>query len=212
LESNRKPKILGISGSPRKAATYKALGIAMKEVESAGAEIEIMDFNGKKFSLCTDCGRCIKEQSVECVIHNDDLTGWATRFPTYDGYIIASPVYDVNITAQLQGFFNRMRSNWLFLEKEPYFYSRKVGGAIAVGGTRYGGQELVLNALNNYYLSLGMMVVSAGPRAYLGAGVWSKDNLARGVEEDSEGIKSLKALGQAVVRSVWESFPSHHHV
>lgn len=197
-------KILAISGSPRKGATYRALEIATAEIEKAGIQVDTWDFVKKKFNLCIDCGRCLKEESLECVIHDDDITGWASKFVEYDGYLIASPVYDVNITAQLQGFFNRMRSNWLLLEKDPYFNSKKVGAAIAVGGSRYGGQELVLNAINNYYLSLGIKVVSGGPYAYVGAGVWSQDKLARGVEEDEEGVQSLRAIGRSIAKAIIE--------
>lgn len=204
MTEKTRPKILGISGSPRKAATHTAVNLALEELQKHGIETDYFSMAGMKFGLCIDCGRCLKEESIECVLHQDDLTGWATRFLDYDGYIIGSPVYDVNITAQLQGFFNRMRSNWLFLEKDPHFYSRKVGGSIAVGGSRYGGQELVLNALNNYYLSLGIKVVSGGPFAYVGAGVWSKDNRAQGVRDDLEGVESILALARSVAKAVTE--------
>ncbi len=197
-------KLLAISGSPRKAATYRALEIAVEEIRKKGIQVDIWDFVNKKFNLCIDCGRCLKEESLECVLHDDAITGWASRFVDYDGYLIASPVYDVNITAQLQGFFNRMRSNWLLLEKNPYAYSSKMGAAIAVGGSRYGGQELVLNAINNYYLSLGIKVVSGGPFAYVGAGVWSKDQKAEGVDLDTEGVQSLRALGASVAKAMQE--------
>lgn len=201
MKSNQ-PRVLLISGSPRKAATYRAIQEAEKILSNMEIETEILSLHGMKFNFCLDCGACLKKNSIECVVHHDDMTGWATKFLTYDGYIIASPVYDTNITGQLQTFFNRMRSNWLLLENNPHYYAKKYGGAIAVGGTRYGGQELVLNAINNYYLSLGIKVVSGGPYAYVGAGVWSKDGGAAGVEADLEGMDSVRALAKAVALAV----------
>ncbi|MEI7885613.1 MAG: flavodoxin family protein [Clostridia bacterium] len=203
--TDKKLKILGISGSPRNSATLFAVKQALQVVEELGIETDLLSMQGKKFSLCVDCGRCIKENSIECVAFQDGITGWATRFLEYDGYIIASPVYDVNISAQLQGFFNRMRSNWILLENNPHYYAKKCGGAIAVGGTRYGGQELVLNAINNYYLSLGIKAISGGPYAYVGAGVCSKDKGAEGVAEDLEGMESIKALAKSVGLAVLNS-------
>lgn len=202
MTEKKKIRVLGISGSPRKAATYFAVNTALEELQKYGIETELLSFHQKKFSLCVDCGACLRADSLECVIHDDDMTGWATKFLEYDGYIIGSPVYDVNITAQLQGFFNRMRSNWLLLENEPHFFSNKIGASIAVGGSRYGGQELVLNAINNYYLSLGMKVISGGPYAYVGAGVWSKDLKKEGVQADLEGMQGIKAIATAVAKSL----------
>ncbi|CAA7601047.1 NADPH-dependent FMN reductase [Acididesulfobacillus acetoxydans] len=202
-------RILGISGSPRKAATYYCVEEALAEVRRHGIEVEFFALAGKQFSLCIHCDRCLKANSLECVRSQDDLSGWATKFLEFDGYIIGSPVYDMNISAQLQGFFNRMRANWLILEKNPDFYARKFGGAIAVGGTRHGGQELVLNALNNYYLSLGIKVVSAGAQAYNGAAVWSKDRRAEGVKEDHIGVESVRAIGRAVALAVKNEVREH---
>ncbi len=197
-----KKKILGISGSPRKAGTYTCVERALQVAEDLGAETTMLSLCNFKFDLCIGCDQCLRETSIECVRFNDDMTGWATKFLEYDGYIIGTSVYDANITAQLQGFFNRMRSNWLLLENDPDLYQRKFGGSIAVGGTRYGGQELALNAINHLYLSLGVKVVSGGSVSCFGAGVWSQDGGKKGVLADEEGMRSVDALAEALTKSV----------
>ncbi|MBI9101309.1 MAG: flavodoxin family protein [Spirochaetales bacterium] len=202
MKEQKPKKILAVNGSPRRAATRKALDIALEEIAAKGIEYDILDFHKMEFSLCVDCGGCLKKRSRECIRFKDDLTGWSTKFPDYDGYLIASPVYDRNVSAQLLAFFNRMRSNWIFLEKNPWLFADKTGASIAVGGSRYGGQELTLDAINNYFMSIGVKVITGGPFANNGAGVWSNDKGAEGVLEDHEGLKSLKALGLSLARSL----------
>ncbi len=197
-----KKKILGISGSPRKAGTYTCVQQALQMAEEHGAETEFLSLHNFKFDLCVGCDACLRKNSIECVRFQDDMSGWATKFLDFDGYIIGTSVYDANVTAQLQGFFNRMRSNWLLCENDPDLYQRKFGASIAVGGTRHGGQELALNAINNYYLSLGIKVVSGGSAACFGAGVWSQDGGKEGVLADEEGMNSVGVLAKSLTKAV----------
>ena len=74
--------------------------------------------------------------------------------------IIASPVYEMNITAQLCTFFDRFRSAWLKGVEDPDFFAHKVGAGITVGGTRNGGHEATMNSITNFFLTQGMTAVS----------------------------------------------------
>jgi len=72
-----------------------------------------------------------------------------------DGIIVASPVYFGCMTAQLKALFDRTR----VLRRQGFLLSGKVGGAIAVGGSRNGGQEKTLQAIHDWMHIQGMIVV-----------------------------------------------------
>jgi multimeric flavodoxin WrbA len=193
-------RILGISGSPRKSVTEYCVKEALREAETVSdISTEFLSLRGMKIGFCIHCDRCIKEQSIDCVRQTDDATGWAKRFLDFDGYIIGSPVYDGCITAQLAAFLNRMRSFWLALEKDPYFFTRKAGGALAVGGTRHGGQELVLSIIMSFYLTQGIFPVSVAPHSHAGVSIWSQDVIGeKGALGDKIGMEGVKELGRRV--------------
>jgi len=173
---------------------------ALKAAEAVGGvETDFFSVKGKKMGFCIQCDRCMKEESLDCVRQQDDLTGFPERFLGYDGYIVGTPVYDMNITAQLQTVINRLRAYWSVLKKDPEYFYYKCGGAVAVGGVRNGGEETALECINNFFFALGIAPVSAGCQAYNGASLWSKNLLgAEGAEQDPVGLASVRALGRRV--------------
>ncbi len=72
-----------------------------------------------------------------------------------DGIVVASPVYFGCMTAQLKALFDRT----LMLRRQGFLLSGKVGGAIAVGGSRNGGQEKTVQAIHDWMHIHGMIVV-----------------------------------------------------
>lgn len=195
-------KILGVSGSPRKAATEYALKQALEAAEEVpGVTTEFISLGGKKINFCIHCDRCIKEGAISCVIHKDDMSNLYQPFYDADGYIFASPVYDMGITGQLATYFNRFRPVYTLLKQNPRYFSSKVGGAIAVGGTRNGGQECTLNNILGFYYTNGILAVSGGMGVYHGACVWSQDRKAQGAEEDLMGIKNVRFIGKRVAET-----------
>lgn len=187
-------KILGICGSVRDGATYFALKEALKEAEKVpGVETEIWSVRGKKISPCVHCDACIRKNSM-CIIQ-DDLKELEEKFVNADGFIIASPVYDMTITAQLTAVFNRLRPTYLVY---PGNLKYKPGGAITTGGTRHGGQEFTLQAILNFYLMHEMFAVGGLGGCYNGGKIWSKDNKVKGAMEDEVGMETVRKLGKAI--------------
>jgi multimeric flavodoxin WrbA len=192
-------KIMGICGSPRQAATEYALKQALEAAASVeGVETTLITLSGKKINFCIHCNKCINEGKDYCTLHKDDMTELYQPFYEADGYLIASPVYDMGLTGQLATFFNRFRATYTRLKDDPKYYSNKVAGAIAVGGTRNGGQENTINCILNFCHTLGITVVNGGMGCYAGAAIWSQDRKALGAEEDFIGIKNALLLGEKV--------------
>ena len=151
-------KIIGICGSPRRKSSYAALREALDgALETGDVEVELIELRARKLNFCIHCNKCLREDAVRCTVYEDDMTPLYEKVYQADGMIIASPVYEMNITAQLAAFFNRFRPTWNIIKKDPTFFNRKVGAAIAVGGTRNGGQEGALNAILGFYHTQGMV-------------------------------------------------------
>lgn len=177
--------ILGICGSPRKKATEYVLNKALSDLEDKNFETEMFTVRGKKINPCMHCDYCIREK--KCV-QKDDMDEVYLLLKKADGIIIASPMYNGGVSAQIKAIMDRCRA----LGAEDINLLRgKVGMSIAIGGDRAGGQELAIQQINTYYMLSGIIPVSGGPfGANLGACLWSKDTL-EGVKEDEYGFKTL---------------------
>ena len=178
--------ILGISGSPRKMATEHILGMALKMLEERGYETELFAMRGKNISPCRHCDYCLKNK--HCVI-DDDMQELYPLIGRAQGFVIATPVYNGSMSAQMKIAIDRTRAT---LAAEPRSLRRKPGMAIAIGGDRVGGQELAVQQIHTFYILNGMIPVSGGFfGANLGATFWSHDTLEE-AEKDEEGFRSLR--------------------
>jgi multimeric flavodoxin WrbA len=178
--------ILGISGSPRKQATEHVLSEALKTMEEKGYETEMFTVRGKDISPCRNCDYCLRKK--ECIV-KDDMYQLYPLFKDVDGIIMATPIYNGGVSAQIKAVMDRTRAA---AAVDINFLKHKVGMAIAVGGDRVGGQELAIQQIMTFYILNGTIPVSGGPfGSNLGANFWSQDTL-KGVKEDEEGFRSLK--------------------
>lgn len=194
-------KILGVCGSPRKESTYYALEQALAAASAlSGVETELLALKGLSFSPCIHCNKCIRDDSAICTLYQDDLTPHLHKLLDADGIILASPVYAMNVTPQMAMFLSRYRGGWTLLKNNPDHFAKKVGGAIAVGGTRNGGQERVIDNLNGFFSTNGITPANGGLCVYTGASVWSKDKGRQGAMEDYVGMDRCRRIGEKVAR------------
>jgi multimeric flavodoxin WrbA len=178
--------ILGISGSPRRMATEHILEEALKMLEERGFKTRLFTVRGKSISPCRHCDYCLK--NAKCVIQ-DDMYQIYPLIKEAEGFVIATPVYNGGVSAQIKIVIDRTRAA---LAADPKVLRGKPGMAIAVGGDRMGGQELAIQQIHTFYILNGMMPVSGGFfGANLGATFWSRDTL-EGAKEDEEGNRSLR--------------------
>ncbi len=164
-------KILGISGSPRaKGNTDILVQEALRAASEVGAKTEFIALAGKKIKPCTGCGTCHTESSKGiCAIKDDDIPRIYEAMKEADGIIVGSPVYFLSVTAQLKALFDR--SIILRYAKgapvdrpgvpggPEFLLKNKIGGAIAVGGGRDGGQLFTINSILQWMLLQSMIVV-----------------------------------------------------
>lgn len=191
-------KILGICGSPRKGSTEYAIKESLNSAAEIGElDIDFWSVRGKKISPCIHCDACIRNKTM-CII-KDDLQELEEKILAADGFIIGSPVYDMNITAQLTAVLNRLRPMYLV---HSGALQNKVGAAITTGGTRHGGQELAKLPIINFYLMHEMLVTGGLGGCYIGGSIWSKDEKEKGAIEDITGMDTVKRLGVGIGEAI----------
>ncbi len=179
-------RIMGIVGSPRKEGnTENLIKEALKAAGDAGAEIELVRLGSAEIEPCVACDIC--KATGECAIY-DDMGEILEKMVKADGFIIGSPVYFGNVTSQLKMLIDRSRPL-----RMDFKLKNKVGGAIATGGSRNGGQETTIAAIHEFLLIQDAIVVGDGaPMAhYGGTGVGA-------TAEDEMGLQTSQNLGKRV--------------
>ncbi|MBN2525247.1 MAG: flavodoxin family protein [Deltaproteobacteria bacterium] len=190
-------KIIGICGSPngKKSTTLFALQKALEACANAGFETELIELCQYKIAGCIDCSTCKKELNCS---QKDDFTEQLIPIladASVSGFIFASPVYFGGITGQLKTFLDRT----VMFRRNGFLFANKVAGALTVGRSRHGGQELAAMDVIHAALIHGMVVVSdAAPTSHFGANLWS--GIPEGLESDAVGIETAINLGINVAR------------
>ena len=191
--------VVGICGSPRGQATEHVLKEALRQLEEKGFETRLWTIRGKEVGACAHCDYCLANK--ECVLQ-DDMQELYVLLTEAKGIILATPVYNGGVSAQIKAVMDRCRAA---VAADKNFFKGKIGMGLAVGGDRAGGQELALMQIHTFYILNGMIPVSGGFfGANLGATLWSKDTLD-GVKQDEEGFKSLKKTVKRFAEFMQES-------
>ena len=178
--------IVGVCGSPRRQATEYVLKEALSLLGKMGFETEFFTVRGKSIGFCQHCDYCLRNR--ECKFR-DDMYLLYPLFMKCNGIVMATPVYNGGVSAQIKAVMDRCRA---LVATDNKVFRHKVGMAIAVGGDRAGGQELAIQQITTFYMLNGIVPVSGGFfGANLGAAFWSKDSL-KGVKGDEEGFRSLR--------------------
>lgn len=185
-------KILGICCSPRKGkTTSQALSICLEAAKAAGQqriETQLIELADLEIPGYVAAGVPLKPG------HQDDFPALAARLidKQVAGLIIGTPVYFGSMSSLCKSFLDRC-----IMLRKNFALANKVGGVVAVGGARNGGQELTLQGVLAALLSHEMVVVGDGrPTSHWGATVWNngKDDIS----QDEFGISTLKNLGRRV--------------
>lgn len=189
-----KMKIIGISASARKnKSTHFLLDQCLNESKRAAEllekslEVELIDIAPMKINACIACGKCKK--GVLCS-QEDDFQPLISKLadPELVGIIMATPVYMGCMSAQAKAFLDRT----VLFRRNGFMFKNKLGGVIAVGGSRNGGQELTIQAVHAAMMIHDMIIVGDG--GHFGGAAWGSH--PNGYEGDETGINTAKSLGK----------------
>ena len=134
-----KPKILGISTSPRaKGNTDLLLREVLAGAESAGGEVEYIALRDHNISPCVECNACYKTGRCKT---QDDYQGISEKMIKADRLILATPIFFMAVCAQCKLLIDRCQCLWShkYILKKPLVSSNnreRYGAVIAVGGSR----------------------------------------------------------------------------
>ncbi len=188
-------KIVGIAGSPRPGkSTHLALKTCLDVIraEYADAEPVLLELAGRNIQGCIACGACNKQ--LTCSQNDDFQELWPVLADSaVAGLIIAAPVYFGTMSSQTKAFLDRC----VMLRRNGMLLRNKVGGVIAVGGFRNGGQETTIQAVQAAMLIQDMIVVGDGHNtSHYGGAVWSGH--PDGFAQDTVGLETVRNLGRRV--------------
>jgi multimeric flavodoxin WrbA len=186
-------KIIGVAASPREnKSTRFLLEQCLDAIKSApeaagsGVEVELIDLAPLEFQGCIACDACKK--GVLCS-QQDDFQPIIPKLadPELAGIIMATPVYMGCMTSRAKAFLDRT----VVFRRNGFMLKNKLGGVIAVGGSRNGGQELTVQAVHAAMMIHDMIIVGDGD--HFGGAAWG--NHPDGYEADTTGIATARNLG-----------------
>lgn len=187
-------KIIGISASARKNKSTQFLleqclneSKATAETLGKSIEVELINLAPLHVNPCIACGKC--QKGVLCS-QDDDFQPLISKLadPEVVGIIMASPVYMGSMSAQAKAFIDRT----VLFRRNGFMFKNKLGGVIAVGGSRNGGQELTIQAVHAAMMIHDMIIVGDGD--HFGGAAWG--NHPDGYEGDAVGIATARNLGR----------------
>ncbi len=183
-------KIIGVCCSPRKGkTTAAALKVCLDEASKVSEKIdtELIELAGLKIPAQVAAGVPLDEGE------KDDFPSMIPTLsdPNVAGIIIGTPVYFGNMSALCKSFLDR----WMVFRKDNFSLSGKVGGVLAVGGARNGGQELTIVSVQTALMCHEMVMVGDGkPTGHFGATVWNIAN--DDISGDEFGLSTARNLGR----------------
>ncbi|MDH7602833.1 MAG: flavodoxin family protein [Armatimonadota bacterium] len=188
-------KILAINGSPRAGKTTSfALKAALESAASVRSDIrtELIELANYEIRDCIGCNKC--RQSLTCS-HDDGFTLLVPTLgdPDVAGIIIGTPVYMGTMTGLCKSFLDRA----IMFRRNGFAWTNVVGGVLAVGQSRNGGQELTIQAVQAALLVQNMIIVGDGP-PYGHYGATLVSGVEGGIEKDELGLTTARNLGRRV--------------
>ena len=183
--------ILGISCSPRKGmTTATAVKVALASAEGVSGNIttELLDLGGITFSGWTGSSSTIEDDFDRQVLSR-------LKDVSVGGLIIGSPVYFRNPSSVCMAFLERLA----VLRKPKLLLADKAVGTLAVGSSRNGGQEMVIQQIQTSMLCHEAVIVGGKPSAHQGATLWNADK--DDIMKDKFGIDSARKLGIRVAEA-----------
>jgi multimeric flavodoxin WrbA len=190
--SGGKIKIVGVCCSPRQGkTTAAAMRVCLDAAKAASpsVEVELIELAGMKIPGEVAAGVPLEPDE------KDDFPMVAEKLadPRVAGVILGTPVYFGNMSLLCKAFLDRC----MVFRKNSFALSNRIGGVLAVGAARNGGQELAVQSVLAAMLCQERIVVGDGrPTAHIGGTLLNdgKDSISG----DDFGLATARNLGRRV--------------
>lgn len=195
---------LAINGSPRKGGnTEILLKEALKPLDAAGWETDLVKVGGKAVRGCIACYKCFERQDGNCAVDDGIFPEVMEKILRADAIIMGSPTYFTDVTAELKAVLDRAGLVGIANNRA---LQGKIGAAVVA--VRRGGATHVFDTINHMYLMNNMLIP--------GSTYWNMGyGLNKGeVQEDAEGMLNMQNLGETIawlgkaIAPHKESFPT----
>ncbi|MGM5482783.1 MAG: flavodoxin family protein [Nanobdellota archaeon] len=177
-----------ISASPRKSSnSIQIADYISSRLESSGFTPKIISLAEVHVKGCIACNGCVNEK--KCV-NDKEANEVNNALRDSKAIIVVTPVYFGSITSQLKALFDKT----LPLRRNGFELKGKLGGAVSIGRSRNGGQELAIKDIHSWMLIHGMLVL--GDSSHFG-GMAVSD-----FAKDKIGKDSVERLVDGVVKNL----------
>ncbi|MEN6426793.1 MAG: flavodoxin family protein [Phycisphaerales bacterium] len=181
-------KIIGLSCSPRKGkTTAAALTICLDAAKAVNPTIttELIELAGRNIGVYDPADPKAVQGGFADLIP-------VLSSPDVAAIVVGTPVYFGNMSSLCKAFLDHCM---VFRQKE-FALSGKVGGVVAVGAGRNGGQELTLQSVQAALMGQNLIIVGDGrPTSHFGATLINTND---DISKDEFGIGTAKNLGRHV--------------
>lgn len=181
-------KVIAVNGSPRTDGnTSRLLQTVLKVLQEEGIATEYVQIGGTLIRGCSACYQCVKNKNRQCGMKNDIFNDVFKKLDEANGFILGSPTYFADVTAEMKAFIDRAG----FVSRANGHLFRYKTGAAVVAVRRAGGIH-AFDTINHLFQISGMFTV--------GSSYW---NLGFGrdkgeVDNDVEGIATMTELGRSI--------------
>jgi len=187
-------KVIAINGSPRRNGNTSILmRHIVEELRKVGITTEEVNLGGCVARGCTACRKCRDNQDGHCVFDDDIVNSCIDKMVEADGIILGSPVYFLDVTAEMKGFIDR--AGFVAMVNRDLF-QRKVGVAVTV--MRRAGATAALNTMINFMAYSGMIIPGkpvVGLGREIGAVTRDEEGIGRAHDTGKNMAWLLNALG-----------------
>lgn len=179
----RELNVVAFNGSPRRDGNTSILiRHVLDELEREGIATECIQVGGRTIRGCRDCRRCFESRDRRCAFGDDPVNDWIERMVAADGIVLGSPVYFLDVTAEMKALIDRAG---IVSRANGGLFRRKA--ATAAAAVRRSGANHAVDTMLHFLLYSGMVVPGA---PVIGVGLEAGDVL-----EDEEGLARAKAAG-----------------
>jgi multimeric flavodoxin WrbA len=166
---------------------------ALDVIRKKDVYTEIITLFDKDIKPCIVCDKCKTRYMCS---QSDDVMKIYKKLVAADAIIMASPAYYAMVSGRMKNFMDRS----LPVRRNGMKLSGKIGGAISVGASRNGGQELVCQQIKTWMGLHEMLTVTDKDTAHFGGIAWAERG--KDPSRDRIGVQTCENLGKKILESL----------
>ncbi len=183
--------ILGINCSYRPNSNSKyALEKCLEKLTENDIETKVYDMNNITIKPCIGCDYCKKNENAECAIP-DDMQKIYEDLKNADGFILTSPIYMGQLSAQAKLFLDRLYCYFMSDWTQKYG-TKKVAMIITQGQP---GKDLYKDNIDMYIFNFEEIIKFK----VLGYEVLTENNVAGAIKEKEEQIREAENIANLFI-------------